>query len=578
MAQIHHGMLKPNEILLFNIEEKLCRYLLHKELLLVYKRCNNFPKGFNLKFNLTLGSNNHMLQDNCNRILNKASCNIRNHVFTTLEKQIKELKYQRYEMRKKLFYSLSRDNYAAMINRISNQITILERDIKLRHQRKFARDNIEIVEQKRKNRRFSKKQLLAKIKQKRRSSRKKYKQKIQSIKDNAPDQNAINLSSLELSDVQKSLLLKGPSFVPTPADINWYNVRKDFDKFVNQLRYKAFQSQQTTSTNNLADEIDNTSSNTKTFEPPKKIVKHAPLFRSKETKHKSLELFISSLEKDLFEPQNIRNPRNNMTTNEMKALKEIKSWKENVVRVQDKGSRFVVLSNQQYEDKIQFQIDRSSFKELQNDPSMNFETKVHSWIKKWSGKNIISDKWKEFITPEQPAAGKMYGLVKTHKDGNPVRVITSGCNTAVENLSIFVEKTLYDIISNIPSRIKDSSHMLDIIDELNLNNLPTDSILFSFDVINMFPSIDNKSGLEAVRSILELRKFKDPPTICVTEALELCLECNNSVFNNRNFLQVDGTAQGPHMSCSYSDIAMYKFDCKALEYHLKPTIWKRFRD
>ena len=39
------------------------------------------------------------------------------------------------------------------------------------------------------------------------------------------------------------------------------------------------------------------------------------------------------------------------------------------------------------------------------------------------------------------------------------------------------------------------------------------------------------------------------------EGLELYLTCNNSVFvfNNKNFLQADGTPQGPHMTCSYSD-------------------------
>ena len=37
----------------------------------------------------------------------------------------------------------------------------------------------------------------------------------------------------------------------------------------------------------------------------------------------------------------------------------------------------------------------------------------------------------------------MYGLIKTHKVGNPVRVITSVCGTATENISIFVDKCLY---------------------------------------------------------------------------------------------------------------------------------------
>ena len=51
----------------------------------------------------------------------------------------------------------------------------------------------------------------------------------------------------------------------------------------------------------------------------------------------------------------------------------------------------------------------------------------------------ISEKWKKFITVKDSTPGKMYGNVKTHKIGNPTRVITSGCNTAIENLSIFVE-------------------------------------------------------------------------------------------------------------------------------------------
>ena len=51
----------------------------------------------------------------------------------------------------------------------------------------------------------------------------------------------------------------------------------------------------------------------------------------------------------------------------------------------------------------------------------------------------ISEKWKKFITVKDSTPGKMYGNVKTHKIGNPTRVITSDCNTAIENLSIFVE-------------------------------------------------------------------------------------------------------------------------------------------
>ena len=62
------------------------------------------------------------------------------------------------------------------------------------------------------------------------------------------------------------------------------------------------------------------------------------------------------------------------------------------------------------------------------------------------------------------------------------------------------------------------------------------------------------------------------------EALRLCLECNNSVFNNKFYLQTDETAQGFHMSCSYSDIAMAVYDEKAMDHPFKPLISKFFRD
>ena len=63
------------------------------------------------------------------------------------------------------------------------------------------------------------------------------------------------------------------------------------------------------------------------------------------------------------------------------------------------GSRFVILENRDYEQKIKYQIERSSFKQLPHDPSEQFELKANNWIEKWHSKNILDNKWKSFITP-----------------------------------------------------------------------------------------------------------------------------------------------------------------------------------
>ena len=57
--------------------------------------------------------------------------------------------------------------------------------------------------------------------------------------------------------------------------------------------------------------------------------------------------------------------------------------------------------------------------------------------------------------------------------------------------------------------------MLDVIDEIKLYIVFNNIALVCFDVIDMFPNIDNQSGLEAVSGMLSIRKHDCPPAIVV---------------------------------------------------------------
>ena len=67
----------------------------------------------------------------------------------------------------------------------------------------------------------------------------------------------------------------------------------------------------------------------------------------------------------------------------------------------------------------------------------------------------------------------------------------------------FCRKILYSEVEKIPARIKDTNHMLDIIDNLYDFNLPDNSVPVSFEIVNTFPSIDNESGIKAVKEMFE---------------------------------------------------------------------------
>ena len=114
---------------------------------------------------------------------------------------------------------------------------------------------------------------------------------------------------------------------------------------------------------------------------------------------------------------------------------------------------------------------------------------------------------------------------------------------------------------------------------LSDSNLLQNVVLVSFiHVESMLPSIDNESSIKAAKKVLSDRESENPSTKYILETLRLCSKYSNSVLNDKNFLQTDGKAHGPHLSCSCGDIAMVHFDNRTKNYIFKQTVWKRFTD
>ena len=356
--------------------------------------------------------------------------------------------------------------------------------------------------------------------------------------------------NVEITDDFKKLCAKGPSFVPTPSHYDWLQLQKDFDAFRNRIRARFIFKDSNPLTRPVS------------ICPPRKPSKwSAPRTNSPE-----LETFLSSIERDLFEDTSYKNIRNNLTKAQRDSLR---SWRkeqlfntngELVLRTQDKGNRFVIVDKLTDKAKAKKQIDRSSFVEIDHDPTQSHIRKVAEWAEKWYVAGEINKEWRDFAVNKDAKPGKNCTLYKTHKEGSPVRLLTSGYNTAIENLARYIESICAPLTENLASRIKNTAHLLEIVDELNTTEIPENAMLVSFDIVNMFPSIDNVNGVNTMRAALEKRVVKNPSTECIIEGLEICLFNNNSVFADANLLQTNGTATGAPNSCSYADIAVSPID------------------
>jgi hypothetical protein len=99
--------------------------------------------------------------------------------------------------------------------------------------------------------------------------------------------------------------------------------------------------------------------------------------------------------------------------------------------------------------------------------STNHFDVVASWCNKWLAKGEITQDLASSIANEKVKPNKAFGTVKTHKGGNPLRLITSCRGTAIEYLSVFTDFYLKPLFQVLPSFIKDTTQLLQKISELN---------------------------------------------------------------------------------------------------------------
>ena len=96
---------------------------------------------------------------------------------------------------------------------------------------------------------------------------------------------------------------------------------------------------------------------------------------------------------ELLELKNIERICSNLTCKERKALSELKPFKNTLVRIQDKGSRFVLLTNKDFEEEIEHQITIGSFDDFPSESSKE--------LGKWESNETSTNYWVKFNKLEQ---------------------------------------------------------------------------------------------------------------------------------------------------------------------------------
>ena len=342
-----------------------------------------------------------------------------------------------------------------------------------------------------------------------------------------PDSVITNLSSYQLSDVEKSALARGLNFTLPPKRLKKGSYLANFETFF-------------------------------------KKINAAPFHGTNEDKlyfqNKLRDCAFSSLHNYNSSRLNF----SNMPPEELKALKELSKNKDIVVMKPDKGTGIVIMNLADYISKMeQIILDETKFQEHANQDlykvSRSIERKVRDFLREKVHKpgHITKEEYTK-LNPNGSHIGVMYGLPKVHKQSIPTRPICSAIGTSTYELSKFVANIIKPAASNVHGTdLKDTFQFVQQISEVNINNF----YMVSFDVQSLFTNVPLSDTIQICLDRLYRPSNPDiiSPTLpedVLRGMIELCVKDNIFVFNKKVYFQKDGVAMGNSLGPLLANIYM----------------------
>jgi len=161
-----------------------------------------------------------------------------------------------------------------------------------------------------------------------------------------------------------------------------------------------------------------------------------------------------------------------------------------------------------------------------------------------------------------------YMLIKLHKpEPTPIsgRPIVASIRSLTYNASKYLDKFLQPLMTRFHSYLKNT---FDIIEILESQSFPQETVILTGDVNSLYPSIDIKDGLNAIAAALKLFTSLSTEAIdFVSDLLEWVLINNFISFGDTYWLQIKGTAMGTPVAVTFANIYL-----SMLEFELSTSV------
>ena len=279
--------------------------------------------------------------------------------------------------------------------------------------------------------------------------------------------------------------------------------------------------------------------------------------------------------------QNLVTPNfvNNLTKDEIVALKNLKNDDSIIIKEADKGSMVVILDKNFYQSQILMTLsDTNVYKKHKKNLDNSIFKKVKNLASKYYNLGILTLKERKYISNFNHSTANFYGNPKIHKskaikeailncnnsyvhlqtDDIKFRGITGGPNSPTSKLSELLMLLLKPFVSKIESHIRDTTDFLNKFNRFSkedLNNI----VLVTVDVVNMYPSIKKDLGFAAIKYFCNTYPTLLHPRFnidFIIDSMTIILDNNLVQFDNLYYTQISGTTTGTTVAPIYATLTM----------------------
>ena len=368
----------------------------------------------------------------------------------------------------------------------------------------------------------------------------------------------MNLTDIELTEDETSVLKKGLSFIPTPHG-NLSTLQQSIDQYKRTLRLDYLYQGQDRELN-----------------PFKKKSSYTPTTSNNKTLEKYLEDTELALHTTCSTPS--FQTSSNLTPGERRAVQSLRDKMHDVIiKKADKGSTITVVTRGKYiADGLQHLSDMTAYAKLDNDPTPTLAAHIKSYICELQNTGYIDKTEAEYLLPPDPVQTQyIYFPYKIHKSPISVRPVVSGINGATTAISSYLDHFFKSKVPLIPSFLKNSQSLVTILKSTPIP--PSDHVfLVSIDVKSLYTTIPQDEGIEA---ILKHNEAIGLPKFITRQLLNFILKNNIFTFNATPYQQRTGVAMGTPLAPTLANLFMATLEERFLKTQDKqPLIYKRYID